>query len=163
MLDRTEMTNPDAWATHFCEPMSKLRMRPMTGEETKILLQLHMAGDDFKIPADGEKPLALEVLSKRLPLYGFEMTDAAKLFVCALAETPGQIVMYLTYISWRMANSNVRLANIEFLCTTVFPWGIPSETDLHTLWEAQKCGGSNLLDSFAAGESILSKLKTQTA
>jgi hypothetical protein len=158
MLEEKEKTNPEGWATHFCEPMSKARPRPMTNDETKMLIQLHMAGDDFVMPP-GEKPFAFEMLDKRLSLYGFKMTDAAKLFVAGISSTPGEITMHLSYIAWHMSKSNVKVADVEFLCTKVWPMGMIKEEDLRALWAGQKICGANLLDCFAAGESIISKMK----
>lgn len=140
----------------ICEPFEKLHRFPMNDELSKIMIQLMLS--DVNIPED-ERPFLYQLIEKRIKhCFSYEINDPKLiLFLCILTETPGNAIMYLTYLQYWCKKNDVKELTFHNFCSEIFPVGFPSEDDLQKLWDSQKVnvgGSDNLLDHQLALESI---------
>lgn len=155
MLEKEITQREDAIETLFCQPFEKLPRSPMNDELGGMLLRLLFIKDAQNIP-DKEKPFLYQVIEKRIEhCFTFKITDERLLlFLSVLTESPGQAIMYLTYLQYWCKKNDIRELTLDVFCSQIFPWGFPKEDDLRTLWEATKVdrgetlmgGSDNLLD-----------------
>lgn len=176
MLENKETKNQGAIEERFCKPFESLPRHSMNSELTGMLIGLLLADkgrpDNLK---DIEIPWLVKVIQKRVEIcFDYTITDFRLLFFIALlSETPGNAVMYLTYIQYyykKLLTEGAPIlpdgaskidVDLQAFCE-IFPNGFPSKEDLLTVWDAQKVKRSapnkiesdNLLDYDSALQSI---------
>lgn len=166
MLDNEVTLQPDSIEKIFCEPFSKLPVRPFNREESAIMVSCLAADEqperliiDEKNP---EVPNSAIMLKKSLRTrFSFEMTEPMQVMVASTCKSVGVIIMYLTYLQyWAKKHDKRKLSTSDL--SNIFPMGVPTEEALHKLWDAQKVkrternpiGSDNLLDYQTALKSI---------
>jgi len=139
----------------FCIPFSKAIMSPMSDQLARICFMMLM-NPEANIP-ELEESFIYRMLDSRLQCFTFKMSKPAKYFVSALCESPGDVVMYLTYLQYLASIRSRRDLDMEFV-RNEFPVGFPGSEELHRLWLGQKVsrdhGSDNLLDYGTAMKSI---------
>lgn len=153
-------TQPDAVETYFCVPFEMLEKFPMSDDKSQ-LLSLLILGNGNKTIEEDSKPFLYKLIEKRISvMLSYEIDDARLiLFLCLICLSPGNAVMYLTYLQYWCKKNNVKSIDLDIFCKEIFPWGFPSEKDLDNLWDNQKVErdsmqSDNLLDYSSAYESI---------
>lgn len=145
----------------FASKFEELKRHPMPDEVAKILITLSLAS----IPEDDKEAneqFLCKIIEKRFKALGYSMDIKARIFLAYMANSPGMAVMYCHYLAYYCKKNNVSSLTFIDLCMDVFPFGFPSEEDLHKLWDEQKVdrnqdqpGTDNLLDYFHASKSIM--------
>jgi hypothetical protein len=171
MLNHLVNKEIDAVEKYFCIPASEMQKSYFTDEQAQFTQNLiHKVGNDIvdqvkKEKNDDEYKLIAKlcvVIQSRLSFYHSYVINDQKLlfYIAVIASTPGNIVMYLTYIQWYAKKNNVKEIDLTIFCTDIFPDGFFSPEQLNELWEGQKLDpdsskpSSNLLDYSMAAISI---------
>lgn len=144
---RMQMTREEAkikfeeWCTEFNEA----EVEPMSDNLSKAFLITAMAEmRNGAVPSSLEKSFIYQVLDKRAEFIGLKLNKYAKVLLTLIADRPGTIVMYLCYLKSKQDPGT------EFTCEQLartFPMGFPTDKALEKLWDSQKVGGDNLLDT----------------
>lgn len=126
------------WAEEF----RSLGKQEMDTETTRIFMNLTMdsSGPDGKPPLL-ETHFGFQVTFNRAISIFSKVDWQAAAFIAILTDRPGAAVMYLYAI--RVFYKELTMANIAFS----FPTGFLSEENLSIMWEKQKIGGRNYLDT----------------
>jgi hypothetical protein len=168
MLENKMTQDTDAIEVLFCEPFSRLESRPMTENESRLMMKLLIAEknpqqlkesteEDLK-----QEPFQLQILRGSIKnRFTVELSEPATLFVSLIISSAGEAIMYLTYIQYKAKKENIRRVTLESLCHW-FPIGFPTQDSLRDIWDSQKVkrpddftsGSDNLLDYPKAGVSI---------
>lgn len=161
MLKIENTKQPDAVEKIFCQPFEKLKRYPVNGENMEILMKLLLYKNAFDDIPDNEKPFIYQLIEKRIKYcFTYKIEDPRLLiFLSLIAESPGKAVMYLAYLQYWCRKSGAQVLTLEIFCESIFPWGFPSDDDMHKLWDEQKVnrdssGSDNLLDYATAYQSI---------
>ena len=139
-------------------PEFSFKGKQLTEEQCQIFLGLVMAKEK-EIPL-GESEIASDfgakILLKRLECYNlpFVITDFFYgMSTITFVDRPG-VVMILLRLCWQEWKKNgTDYFGIEIWANKMFPWGVPENKELETMWDSQKgfaCGlekMDNLLDS----------------
>lgn len=165
-----ETTNqPDAIERLFCVPFSELRQWPMDEETSKLFLTVHLDSLDgggliAKWKTNEEAWFIPAIIQGRGKWLGIDICDHAAAILSLMCDTPGTAVMYAHYVAYKAKLAGVKEIDTEFISTSPFPMGFPSDKDMHELWNAQKVectderkGSDNLLDYSSANVSISQK------
>lgn len=130
----------------FCIPFSQLTQQPMDEDLSEILISLILRKEKFEMKKE-DKPFLFQVIEKRIHAYNFTIKGHDLImFLCAISESPGTAVMYLTYLSWYAHKHGITEYTLAEFCN-VFPMGYPSKHDLQKMWDSQKYEGGNMLDN----------------
>lgn len=146
------------------KPMSKLHAEQMSEELTKLYLNLLMVDPDYRVPQIEEEFL-FRMITSRLECYQFTLDFRTKVILMYVAQSPGAVVMYLTYIQYLVKTKYPELRNTEISIDTIsmklFPMGFFSQHQLQIIWDKQKImrpegfgGSDNLLDYYDKYKSI---------
>lgn len=83
------------------------------------------------------------------------VTLGVLIFLYEFLKNPAICVMYSFYIDTKLAANT--LITLKTLCENVFPWGMFSEEQLNTIWEAQKVrhGDINGQQNFGADDNLM--------
>jgi hypothetical protein len=131
-----------AWAEKF------LRLPGEGSDPTMSVIYLscvvNEAIDDQWPPAVTEV-FNYKLVDKRAEYAGLKLTNSAKVLICALADSPGEAVMYITALAYDQKLLKYPQLNLKRLLE-IYPEGYPSQDKLRKIWEEQKIGGANLLD-----------------
>lgn len=150
-----ESLAPLRTASEVAMAILSAKSRSMTDEQTKVMLNLIVAGDKYAIPDIKELPLGLRIAKSRTMACGVPTTDAALVMITALCDRPGNIVMYCAVLK-TLADRLGRAATISDICDA-FPIGFPGDTEMTTIWDRQKNhdghGSDNWLDRAEAWQS----------
>lgn len=130
------------WAVEFISAKTE----PMSKELSNVFMMCCMAelqnkdlGNNFKME------FMYKIIDKRAQFVGLNMTEAVKVILCMLCDSPGTAVMYIYAL--RYSQVNAQLTSIDTLqLAQVFKLGFPTEAELSRLWDLQKVKGVNLLD-----------------
>jgi len=145
----------------FAKKFEELKRHQMDDETSKMMISLIFS----KIPEDDKSANELQVvriIDMRFKALGYTMDLKTKLFLSILSTTPAVAVEYCHYLAYFCKKNGLTELNFNDFCSRAFPFGFPSEADLHTLWDSQKIskdsgtqqGTDNLLDYFHASKSI---------
>lgn len=144
--------------------------QPMTADVSRQLMQITMAGDSLTTPvmshpvidAFMEKDLVLNILVNRLPEESRKLLSLdLAVFLTLVIDSPGVAVQWAwtvhSYIQWRKINQPSKTSDLVTLndfIHNVFPYGLPTESEISRIWSAQKCDRQpdNLLDHAATWE-----------
>jgi len=162
MIDQKQITDGTLIEEKFCKVFDNLQKHPMTQELSKAMISLLFADPTKPIPKLTAEFL-FRLITKRVEIcFTFKITDwRLTTFLMFLSETPGNAVMYLTYLQYWCKKHNVKELDINIFCESIFPWGFPSKDDMLKLWDDTKVynreGSSdsdNLVDYASAMKSI---------
>lgn len=145
----------ELWAEQF-DKFSRNRILSNECAESVITMMLSPKMDEDNSLRDGlSKLYGARIILSRLKLFDYEMTNRAVIFLFMNVKSPGDIVMYLTYLQWKCWKSKIRNVTLDYLAKEVFPCGFVSDNDLLKAWDLQKCDDrTNLLDKYAYMSSI---------
>jgi len=142
--------NPNSVETTFCVPFGKMKQHSMDKETSDLFLKLCIASNEMKkmdIP-DSEKPFSYKVLESSLKhRFTFTIEDETlMLFIAFHVQSPGTIIMYLTYLQYSCKQKGVR--NLDWtMFSELFAMGFPCEKDLQEIWNSQKVKRENMSDN----------------
>lgn len=130
----------DSIETMFCVPFSKLQQQPLNGDVNRILIILLLQPESVdKISKDLENEFMFKLIKKRIEvMYNYQLTNDALVFMVVLSKSPGNAVMYLTYLQYYAWKNKLQIIDLKTICEDVFPFGTPSEADLEALWRQTK-------------------------
>jgi hypothetical protein len=129
----------------------------LTKEEAKLLMAMMFSAKEAQkslgsAAAISEKLLSVleggflgKIMQARCRACGLEAEAQAKIFLAALCDRPGTVVMYAALLR-HMMDENVRngepaLVTLDQLCYDPFAMGQPNQEELQRIWDAQKrCG-----------------------
>lgn len=133
------------------------KCRPMTIEETKIMVSLMFSKSTSPIVPEKKLPFMVQLIKKRIEhCFTFKMDFDSILFLSFLSETPGIAVIYLWYLQYWCKTNEIREITFDVFVTKIFPWGFFKKESLHSIWEEQKVDDSpdNMFDHANAGKSL---------
>ncbi len=156
---------PNSVEDLFCKPLdengetekaSDNQMKMILFGMTATQQQIDEAYDGFR-----KEYNLLLILEDRLKKIGCSLDKAARLLVAISCKSPGEVVMYSSYLSYKMKKMGLDSLSLEKICTDIFPLGFFTEKTLREHWDIQKVntngnpGSDNLLDYLKAYESIM--------
>lgn len=102
--------------------------------------------------SDLAKEFLAQVLLKRVVAYGlpFKFTDF--FFIASIVtfvDNPGKIMALLRLCWQHWRDTNNTNFNLNYWVSEMFPWGIPSDSEIQKWWDSQKSPGAplgNLVD-----------------
>jgi len=156
---------PNSVEDLFCKPLDENgETEKASDNQMKIILfgmtstpqQIDEAYEEFR-----KEYKLLLILEDRLKKIGCPLDKAARLLVAISCKSPGEVVMYSSYLAYKMKKMGLDSLSLEKICTDIFPMGFFTEKTLHEHWEIQKVntsgnsGSDNLLDYLKAYESIM--------
>lgn len=125
----------------WCEKFKNLppHKKGMDKDESKIFIRLvisEVANEIF--PDEVKETFMYQVIDKRFTSLGVLATEQAITFLAFISKNPGKAVMFAHYLVWCKINRQHQGPINMDLISNVFPWGFPTEDQLHILWKAQK-------------------------
>lgn len=131
----------------------RLKTVPMSDSVTQCLLSALMAESQGKTYPDTVGLFAVQVAIKRAAYINLAATENLLVFIAALSNSPGKVVMYLYALRyWQLVNNPEQPLTANMLCH-IFPMGFPTEDEMHRMWDAQKLeNGANLLDQLGGDD-----------
>lgn len=136
-----------AWADSFLQAP----VEPMSKSTSGVFITLTlMENKKEPIPEQLHSVFQFQLFRKRGVWIGLRATDHACAFIASLCSSPGELVMYCYALKhWQTLNSkDITIATIA----DIFPMGFPMNDALEDLWDQQKIGGANMLDSISASD-----------
>jgi hypothetical protein len=116
---------------------------PMDATLTEIFMKCCMVEQEADvIPKEIQDTFLFQVAEKRLRFMQMQPTMSSLAFLAFLCRSPGEVVMYITVLRRKLGPVKLNMGNIA----EVFPTGFLSPAQLSRAWDAQKLGGSNLVD-----------------
>lgn len=136
--DRVKM-----WFTDFAS--SKVESMSITLSIIFLEISLIEAiGKEYPPIKEEDQPYPYRVVESITNRIQLELTTGAKLFLSGLAKSPGEAVMYLSYLKYKQ-QENKRIFGMKEL-SWLFPEGFLTTEELSRLWDKQKYDGKNMLD-----------------
>lgn len=125
-------------AVEIGNEMLGANVRPLTENETKSLLSLIMF-DQVKepLPPEIKEMFMYQVCHQRLEAFGVPVHEIVPAYITILSDRPGIAVLYAAAIK-AIYEQNKREVNLNDMINA-FPWGVPTEEELHKIWDGQKC------------------------
>ena len=123
------MFNMQNWTKKFFEQARS----PMSKDVANIFFKMLMSdsNNSFDVtPIKGQ--FLYQVIESRAEHIGLKLSDATKVFLMFLTQSPGTAVMYLYAL--RSKTQSVTMQDIA----EYFPMGFLSEEQVETLWDKQK-------------------------
>jgi hypothetical protein len=164
-LDYEVTELPDSVENLFCKPLDQNGEIQKASEMQMRLIFFSVTSnqEDIDEMYDGIKKdhMLLSILEDRLKKIGCNLDKASIILLSTACKTPGEAVMYSSYIGYKMKELAIDFLDIEKLCSEIFPNGFFTEKTLHDHWDLQKVktessgGSDNLLDYLKAYESIM--------
>jgi len=114
-------------------------VRPMTLDESKVLISLTMMTEEDAAPIEAElaEDIGYQILNKRLEYYGVKVEVRAKLWVSSLCDRPGTVVMW-AYTLMLLSRVHTPVSLTDLTSPNTFGFGIPTEESYHARWDSQK-------------------------
>lgn len=148
------------------EEMLTAKGEPLSPSNSALLLETIMLDTGLDTPEKRAKFLqeakdgvtAFDILQKRLDWAQVKASPTAVFFCAALCDRPGTLVLYaaaLKALSIRLNKGADEELTLRDVVTSGFPMGVPTEEEMHRIWEGQKARGErpdNWLDHQAAWE-----------
>lgn len=131
-----------------------LPKHPMSREQSQCFVMCSMSETQkIDLPPEIEQSFPYQVIDKRLAYWGVEVTPWVKVFVAMIIDSPGLAVLYCAALGALWAKKGQVTMNVFAGLDgdpQTFGMGLPSEEDLHVVWENQKIhdgrGSDNMLD-----------------
>ena len=143
--------------------LSGCQVRPMTDDESRLLLTLICAARNGKDLPEMEKQLrdsrcmSYLILTSRLEAFkkGFSPTldidVAVQIFCALLCDRPGKVVMWAYTLNEMFVKQGRKVTMEDWI--NEFPMGVPTEDEYSAMWELQKvkppAKGDNMIDDFS--------------
>ena len=124
------------WASKF----RSLGTQEMSREDTSTFLKLMMDSSTIK-PPGLDSHFGFQVTYNRALSLFSEVSWQAAAWIATITDRPGAAVMYLYAIRDRYPKLTMNTIAYSF------PNGFLTDESLSEMWEAQKIGGANYLDS----------------
>ena len=173
-----EVANPKAIEEYVYNFLNTLPKSPMTQEQSKMFISISLIDDkgaaalvnQIRADANGKAMLFLfDIMTNRMATLPIELDvrSRAWLTLTGICETPGEVVIYLAYLTCWAAEKGKKVVTFDDLVYGPFAMGIFTRESLTMAWDNQKvspptAGNSdNLLDYSSAYASVLNKFKTQ--
>lgn len=160
MLDSSYKNRENAIEEVVYDFLKDCDLVEMSNDATEMFLRIGMMPKSTKLRIKA-KPFIFQVIEKRIEhCFTFKITDERVLLAISLwAESVGVAIIYLWYIQAWCFKNHVKEVDFETFGLKIFPMGIFSEKDLHSVWENQKVQkngmeSDNLIDYAVAGLSI---------
>ena len=166
MLKSHYKTESNSVEEKFCKPFGALKVRPMSKDETKIMLSAVIMDEsdknNFIDDEDKSLPDSLRIVRSSLKnRFTVTLTEPTQIMVATVCRSIGSIIMHLTYLQYRAKQMNKKELSVSDYAD-IFPNGVPTESELQKIWESQKIergednilGSDNLLDYKLACKSI---------
>lgn len=145
-----------SWCEEFGK-QSRLHQCPLNDTEARFLIGLNLKEGNLEHDREFlkslEKEFLYQVIDKRLQLYSYTMTVAAKAALGILfCSNPAQNTMNMTYIQYSSILHKKSVIDVSFLCNNVFPFGKIDKKVYDEFWDKQKVdttgvmGPDNMLD-----------------
>lgn len=103
------------------------------------------------VTEDRARPLLIPLNRIEHLGLGEEVGISVPVLIGALAETPGEMVMW-AHAAARLAQRSEKGVDAGDLVCHFGTHGLPTKARLNTLWNMQKIGGANMLDMVKAAE-----------
>ena len=92
----------------------------------------------------------------RLESLSYTLDPKTQIMLSFICKTPGDAVMYIYYLAYKAKEIKKDFIDFDDF-VNIFPMGYYSKPQLDKAWDAQKIGGSNLLDDPTASLSLNKK------
>jgi hypothetical protein len=155
---------------NFCAQFDKIKKYPMDESSSGLMISMLFSKDEndpevAAVIADVRKQsLAFKIMESRLKGLGYDVDGKMLSFLSTRLETPGEAVMYSYFIAFKAKQAGLKRIDFQFMCSNIFPFGFPKESELTEIWDAQKLrnlpelqemsGAENLLDDSNASKSL---------
>lgn len=164
-LDYEVTKLPDSVENLFCKPLDENgEIQGASDDQMKIIL-FSMTSSIQEIDEMYDKLkdeyMILPILEGRLKFLNCELDKASRILISLSCKTPGEAVMYSSYLAYKMKKLGIEFLEIEKICTEIFPTGFFTEKSLKDHWNIQKVktdgnyGSDNLLDYRSASGSLM--------
>ncbi len=162
-LPSETLDNPNAIEELFCKEFEKAELFELDQDAFEITQKLLADGPytDSHLN-EKDKSQVMRLIQLRLPVsFTFFIKDfRAVIFLTMVAESPGNAIMYLTYIQyWLHKHGFEKEVTLEILCHDIFPNGFPSKKFLNELWYKLKVthpNGNNIVNLLDCAKASLS-------
>ena len=138
----------NSWYELF-ERKIALSSEPMADDVSHLFIALCLGENKkrFTVPDELTDSFLFKMLTKRAEFIGVRLHQSTAFFLSCICSTPGDAVMYLTFLRMYMHKQNASDAFVDMhRLTHIFPIGFLSKAALDELWIFQKVEGANLLD-----------------
>jgi len=138
----------------FCKLLDEMDpVVPLDPDQFKVFMGL-LTMEEKEINEIYEKGSGMLALIKgRLESLSYKLDTKTQLMLSFICHTPGDAVMYIYYLAYKAKEIKKNFIDFDDF-VNIFPMGYYSKTQLDKAWDAQKIGGSNLLDDPAASASL---------
>lgn len=130
------MFNFQSWSEEFLQKANE----PMSKELTGVFLKVFQMEESNVSMPEAQDQFMYKLIDQRAKFIGLDMTEASKVFLMLLAQSPGSAVMYLYAM-----RSKATYVDMKIL-TELFPVGFLSSIDMEIMWDKQK--GYNCEEQF---------------
>ena len=130
------MFNFQSWSKEFLQKANQQMSKELTGVFLKVL---QMETSNISMP-EAKEQFMYKLIEQRANFIGLDMTEASKVFLMLLAQSPGSAVMYL--YAMRSKTTSLDMKSLAEL----FPVGFLSANDMEMMWDKQK--GYNCEEQF---------------
>ena len=164
-LDYEVTELPDSVENLFCKPLDQNGEIQKASEMQMSLIFFAMTSNNEEVDEMYESVkkdhMLLLILEDRLKKVGCPLDKASRLLISTACKSPAEVVMYSSYIRYKMKELGIDFLDIEKLCSEIFPGGFFTEKTLREYWDLQKVktesnrGSDNLLDYLKAYESMM--------
>ena len=118
---------------------------PMTSDQSRILISLvMMEQSNTSMPKEITEGFEYKVGLKRKEALGLDINPYALVMLCTIANSVGEVVMYITALTRRYHLTGKAIDTLEL--AKAFPIGFLTANEMKRLWDAQK--GFNLGEKF---------------
>lgn len=166
-MKKIEPNSIELWAT-LAETEFANNRKPLDENQANALINVFFSEENMEKDNEIAEKLEKNQLGLCSIFYNrvacchtYKVTKAVALFIGAyIANSPGEVVMYTNFIQYKAFKKNQKLVNMDFICTEIFPMGIPTEQALQNLWELQKVEREDMFDSdnlldYASGQETI--------
>lgn len=139
---KLEPTAVEEWAKEF----ERCKKRRLTKEEVKMVISASL--NEELINKDKEVLDLLEgkpqsamatVVYQRIKTFGsITITPTVALLSEMVAKSFGNSTMFCAYMQYKAHQLGVKTINVEIFCRDIISWGIPTDEEMHRLWDLQK-------------------------
>ena len=151
----TQLTiKPTTVEDQFCKLLDEMDpTTPLNVDQFKVFMAL-LTMDEKEINEMYEKSMGMVALIKgRLESLTYNLDHKTQIMLSFICTTPGDAVMYIYYLASKAKEIKKEFIDFDDFIN-IFPMGYYSKTQLDKAWDAQKIGGSNLLDDPTASLSL---------
>jgi hypothetical protein len=97
------------------------------------------------------------MITNRFAIYPRTVGPRVKLFINVMVTSPGQVSLWTAIIQYLALKRNTDMYTIQMFIED-FVNGLYSEEQFSTMWNMQKIGGNNMVDSVAHQPELLAAI-----